>query len=110
MMIDGFYDRHVKLIASAEAEPAVLYLGGGGRIALEFQRTSLKDKVAGSPGEEASTHKTHSNEECNLLMVYRERQSLGSAHRRALARYATALWQLELGPQRRQRARGARKK
>jgi len=39
MMSDGFYDRHVKLIASAEAEPAALYSGDGGHIASEFRRT-----------------------------------------------------------------------
>jgi cell division protein ZapE len=38
-LIDTFYDMHVKLLASAEAEPAGLYLGTGGFVAFEFKRT-----------------------------------------------------------------------
>jgi cell division protein ZapE len=38
-LIDTLYDNHVKLIASAEAEPAGLYLGTEGREAFEFERT-----------------------------------------------------------------------
>lgn len=38
-LIDTLYDRHVKLIVSAETEPAGLYLGTEGREAFEFQRT-----------------------------------------------------------------------
>lgn len=38
-LIDTFYDRHVKLIASAEAEPHNLFLGREGREAFEFERT-----------------------------------------------------------------------
>ncbi|HEY8005405.1 MAG TPA: cell division protein ZapE [Methylocella sp.] len=38
-LIDTFYDMHVKLLASAEAEPADLYLGTGGFVAFEFKRT-----------------------------------------------------------------------
>ncbi len=38
-LIDTFYDMHVKLLASAEAEPAELYLGTGGFVAFEFKRT-----------------------------------------------------------------------
>jgi cell division protein ZapE len=39
MFIDALYDQHVKLIASAETEPAGLYLGTTGREAFEFART-----------------------------------------------------------------------
>ncbi|WGJ13074.1 cell division protein ZapE [Methylocapsa sp. D3K7] len=38
-LIDTFYDMHVKLLASADAEPAELYLGTGGFVAFEFKRT-----------------------------------------------------------------------
>ncbi|PNG25363.1 cell division protein ZapE [Methylocella silvestris] len=38
-LIDTLYDEHVKLIASAAAEPANLYAGGNGREQFEFART-----------------------------------------------------------------------
>lgn len=38
-LIDTLYDSHVKLVASAEAEPSGLYLGTDGREAFEFERT-----------------------------------------------------------------------
>jgi cell division protein ZapE len=37
-MVDVFYERHVKLIASAEAEPHDLYRAETGREAFEFDR------------------------------------------------------------------------
>lgn len=41
-LIDTFYDRHVKLVASAEAEPTALYRAEEGREAFEFERTASR--------------------------------------------------------------------
>ena len=41
-LIDAFYDLHVKVIASAEAEPSMLYTAGAGREAFEFERTASR--------------------------------------------------------------------
>ena len=38
-LIDALYDQHVKLIASAQAEPQALYVAESGREAFEFDRT-----------------------------------------------------------------------
>ncbi len=42
VLIDTLYERHVKLVASAEAEPEALYLGGTGPESLEFKRTASR--------------------------------------------------------------------
>ncbi len=41
-LIDTLYDSHVKLVASAAAEPAGLYLGTEGRETFEFERTASR--------------------------------------------------------------------
>jgi cell division protein ZapE len=42
ILIDAAYDQHVKVIASAAAEPHGLYLGRDGREAFEFHRTASR--------------------------------------------------------------------
>jgi cell division protein ZapE len=41
-LIDTLYERHVKLVASADAEPEALYLGETGPEALEFRRAASR--------------------------------------------------------------------
>ncbi len=41
-LIDALYDKHVKLVASASAEPTALYLGKNGHEAFQFERTASR--------------------------------------------------------------------
>jgi cell division protein ZapE len=41
-LIDAFYDQHVKVVASAEAEPHRLYTAKDGREVFEFERTASR--------------------------------------------------------------------
>jgi len=55
-LIDTFYDNAVKLVASAEAKPSLLYLAGEGVEVAEFRRTSSRLIEMGSESYLALPH------------------------------------------------------
>lgn len=61
LLIDTLYDSAVKIIASAAAEPAGLYLGTEGYEALAFQRTISRLNEMGSEAYLALPHGRHSD-------------------------------------------------
>ena len=61
LLIDTFYDSAVKIIASAAAEPAKLYLGTEGYEAMEFQRTISRLNEMGSEAYLALPHGRHAD-------------------------------------------------
>ena len=55
-LIDALYDNHVKLMASAEADPLSLYRAADGIEVMEFQRTSSRLVEMGSESYLALPH------------------------------------------------------